>query len=360
MYRSRAAVWLSSLAITGLLLPCRAGATSGPTSELSASRPTVEAVTRPKTFQLRREAPLRQWPGGETVERWEGDTLLTSDRRAGEWVRVTGHFPQGHWQPMESPLWVRAEHLRIVRPFRPKHPVRQRVRARTYRLERDILVRDRPRGHPVATWEEGDKFTVRWRRGGWLEVSGYFPEGRWKPVERTLWVPAGAARDVSPPPTVPLPEGAERHIVVDKSEFQLRVLEERPDGSEQQLYSTEVGLGMDDCLPEEQGGNCYYTEPGDYRVRWRIYKPDGIDWCIPDSMTKEERYAEDIEKGKRCFEGVLGKFALNIGKTYAIHGTNNPDSIGRKESHGCIRVRPEAAKALWRYMREGDRVTIRP
>ncbi|MFP4560493.1 MAG: L,D-transpeptidase [Thiohalorhabdus sp.] len=343
------------------LLPAQAEASSGQSAlDAASSQPAVSAVTRPKTFQLREEASLRARPEGTEVARWEAGTMLTSRRRHKDWVRVTGHFPEKRWRPMEEPRWVRADRLRVVRPFGPKRPVPEPSRARTYGVEEEVAVRDRPRGRPVASWEEGERFTVRRRQGEWLEVSGYFPDDRWEPAQRSLWVPARAARDLSPPPDIPLPEGARRRIVVDKSAFELRVLQEGPEGETRQVYATEVGLGMDDCLPEEEGGRCYSTEPGDYAVRWRIHEPDGIDWCIPDSMAEEARYAEDIANGQRCFDGVLGKFALNIGKSYAIHATNDPDSIGRKESHGCIRVRPEAAETLWRYMREGDRVTIRP
>ncbi|HKJ88296.1 MAG TPA: L,D-transpeptidase [Gammaproteobacteria bacterium] len=357
--RAGAAGWLL-VAVTTLFPSVRANATSGPPPRLDAPQPSVEAVTRPKTFQLKRRADLHRRPGGEVATHWEAGRLLTSDHRVQGWVRVTGYFPDGSWEPVRDPLWVRASDLRIVRPFRPKHPAARRIHPRTYRLEQDVLVRDRPRGRPVTTWKQGAKFTVHRKRGRWLEVSGYFPHGRWRAAKGQLWVPAGAARDLSPPPRIPRPKGVKRHIVVDKSEFRLKVVEDAPDGKERTVYSTKVGLGMDGCLPDDQGGRCYYTRPGDYRIRWRIYKPGGIDWCIPASMAREDGYAQDIAEGKRCFDGALGKFALNIGKSYAIHATHDRDSLGKKESHGCIRVRPKAAKTLWRYMRVGDRVTIRP
>lgn len=52
--------------------------------------------------------------------------------------------------------------------------------------------------------------------------------------------------------------------------------------------------------------------------------------------------APTMAHGKRCFEGVLGKFALDIAKSYAIHATRDVDSLGKKQSHGCLRSRPGA------------------
>ena len=318
----------------------------------------VATITPPRTLELTDAVIVRKGPEGEPVRRWEAGTLLTSDRTRRGWVRVSGRFPDGHWRPTASPRWVPEAAVVAVRPLAPKQPLTRRVEARTYQLERASRLRDGPRGRPMKRWQPGTRFTVRRRRGEWLAVSGHFPDGRWQPLAAERWVPAAAARDISPPPAIPKPEGAERFALVDKSEFELRVVQEA-DGQRQVLYRTTVGLGMDDCLPEAQGGNCYYTEPGTYHVRWRIYRPDGIDWCIPESMADEPEYAADLARGQRCFEGVLGRFALNIGKSYAIHGTRDLASLGKKESHGCIRGRPADVRKVWRYLREGDRVVIR-
>jgi len=324
----------------------------------AAAKPSAAVVTPPRTLELQAPAEVRQAPEGDAVAQWEAGTLLTSDRKRRGWVRVTGYFPDGSWRPAQSSRWIPEEKLVAVRPVSPKQAITERVEARTFQTTDEVRLRDGPRGHPVATWDADTRFTVRWRRGDWLKVSGHFPDGVWQEVTGERWLPAARAEDISPPPDVPLPADAERYIVVDKSDFALRVVEEGADQREV-LVEIPVGLGMDDCLPEEHGGECYYTEPGEYRVRWRIYRPDGIDWCIPESMAQEPEYAEDLAQGKRCFEGVLGRFALNIGKSYAIHGTQDVSSIGKKESHGCIRARPEAVRKVWRYMREGDRVVIR-
>jgi lipoprotein-anchoring transpeptidase ErfK/SrfK len=45
--------------------------------------------------------------------------------------------------------------------------------------------------------------------------------------------------------------------------------------------------------------------------------------------------------------GVLGTHRLNLGDGYALHGTDQPQSIGQAVSHGCIRLRNE--DIAWLY-----------
>src|SRR5579864_5836487 len=46
-------------------------------------------------------------------------------------------------------------------------------------------------------------------------------------------------------------------------------------------------------------------------------------------------------------------------KGYGIHGTNEPRSIGRAASHGCIRLRNRDVERLYAMLRVGDVVEIR-
>lgn len=45
-------------------------------------------------------------------------------------------------------------------------------------------------------------------------------------------------------------------------------------------------------------------------------------------------------------------------KGYGIHGTNDPGSIGRAASHGCIRMRNRDVEELFKLVRVGDQVEI--
>jgi hypothetical protein len=46
------------------------------------------------------------------------------------------------------------------------------------------------------------------------------------------------------------------------------------------------------------------------------------------------------------------------GGPVAIHGTNDPSSVGRLASHGCIRVQNPVLRRLWRAVRPGTPVVI--
>jgi hypothetical protein len=46
-------------------------------------------------------------------------------------------------------------------------------------------------------------------------------------------------------------------------------------------------------------------------------------------------------------------------KGYGIHGTNEPSSIGKARSHGCIRLRNRDIKQFFAMVRAGDTVEIR-
>jgi lipoprotein-anchoring transpeptidase ErfK/SrfK len=45
-------------------------------------------------------------------------------------------------------------------------------------------------------------------------------------------------------------------------------------------------------------------------------------------------------------------------KGYGIHGTNAPSSIGRRASHGCIRMRNADVEELFELVRAGDTVEL--
>ena len=72
----------------------------------------------------------------------------------------------------------------------------------------------------------------------------------------------------------------------------------------------------------------------------------------------EKENARDIAAGKRCFKGAIGSHALNIGKTYAIHGTRNTASLGKKVSHGCVRTENQKMAKIYDLMDVGDKVYI--
>jgi hypothetical protein len=56
--------------------------------------------------------------------------------------------------------------------------------------------------------------------------------------------------------------------------------------------------------------------------------------------------------------GVLGTHRLNLGDGYALHGTDQPQSIGQAVSHGCIRLRNEDIAWLYGAVPVGTAVYV--
>ncbi|BBK44503.1 hypothetical protein STVA_45230 [Allostella vacuolata] len=58
-------------------------------------------------------------------------------------------------------------------------------------------------------------------------------------------------------------------------------------------------------------------------------------------------------------DNPMGEHALYLGwPLYAIHGTNEPDAIGRRVTRGCIRLYPEGIEHLYRLAPVGTKVTV--
>jgi L,D-transpeptidase-like protein len=60
----------------------------------------------------------------------------------------------------------------------------------------------------------------------------------------------------------------------------------------------------------------------------------------------------------RRHSGVLGAFRLNLGDGYALHGTDQPQTVGQAVSHGCIRLRNEDIARLYETVPVGTAVYI--
>jgi lipoprotein-anchoring transpeptidase ErfK/SrfK len=58
-------------------------------------------------------------------------------------------------------------------------------------------------------------------------------------------------------------------------------------------------------------------------------------------------------------ENPLGARAIYLGSSiYRIHGTNEPSSIGKAASSGCIRMLNEDVSELYKFVKKGATVTV--
>ncbi|MDD5456199.1 MAG: L,D-transpeptidase [Candidatus Margulisbacteria bacterium] len=65
-----------------------------------------------------------------------------------------------------------------------------------------------------------------------------------------------------------------------------------------------------------------------------------------------------VGTSQRRYKGVLGPYSLELGDGYAIHGTDQPESIGQAVSHGCVRLRNEDIARLYPLVPTGTPVYI--
>jgi hypothetical protein len=126
-------------------------------------------------------------------------------------------------------------------------------------------------------------------------------------------------------------EPVETRIVVDLSERRVTLFR-----AGRRLLSAPAAIGTG-ATP---------TPTGRYYVNQRLVPADEAGPFGPGAI------------GLSAFSPVLTGWAQ--GGPIAIHGTNRPDLIGQAVSNGCIRVRNDVLRRLWRHTLAGTPVAIRP
>jgi L,D-transpeptidase ErfK/SrfK len=96
------------------------------------------------------------------------------------------------------------------------------------------------------------------------------------------------------------------------------------------------------------------TPTGQFRVIEKIVLPS---WHVPESIKKEKPYLRDVVPPGP--DNPLGSHAMRLSlPSILMHGTNKPWGVGRRVSHGCIRLYPEDIPMLFRSAPNGVSVTI--
>jgi lipoprotein-anchoring transpeptidase ErfK/SrfK len=88
-------------------------------------------------------------------------------------------------------------------------------------------------------------------------------------------------------------------------------------------------------------------------------KAEWPDWIPPAQMVARQPYLPRWVGGGPG--NPLGARALYLGNSeYRIHGTNDPTSIGKRVSSGCIRLRNEDVEDLYQRVGIGTKVVVLP
>ncbi len=100
----------------------------------------------------------------------------------------------------------------------------------------------------------------------------------------------------------------------------------------------------------------FHTPRGRHKVLRKITDPI---WTKPDwAFVEAGEPVPPADSPKRKVKGKLGKFALDLGEGILIHGTDDPKSIGKRVSHGCVRLPPGMLKTVWKSAKVGTEVYI--
>jgi len=90
-----------------------------------------------------------------------------------------------------------------------------------------------------------------------------------------------------------------------------------------------------------------------------------IDAGVFDTLPTDEHivfgdtlFVPPLGSKNRKVEGELGKFRLDMGEGFLLHGTPYKDSIGMAATHGCVRMRDEDIEWLYDHIPVGTKVYI--
>ena len=126
------------------------------------------------------------------------------------------------------------------------------------------------------------------------------------------------------------PESAARRIIVSIPDRKLALVE---DGQVVKVYPVAVGAKVS------------ASPAGEFKIANRVTNPT---YYHPGTV---------IAPGP---DNPLGTRWIGLDKKgYGIHGTNQPRSIGKAASHGCIRMAKKDLEQLFQRVRVGDVVEIR-
>jgi lipoprotein-anchoring transpeptidase ErfK/SrfK len=144
----------------------------------------------------------------------------------------------------------------------------------------------------------------------------------------------------------------ETYVVVDTYRNRLRVFR----GSEllrEAICSTGSGVRLRD--PRNGKEWVFDTPQGEVRI-WRKRK-DPI-WVKPDWAFIEDGYEPPRGMRDRVDDFSLGDYALDMPDGYLIHGTVFQTLLGRRVTHGCIRLGDEDLKFVYDTVPVGARVFL--
>lgn len=326
-----------------------------------------------KTYISTQDINILEQPNGSQLEIWPDRTIFTAKDYDDFWLEISGTFPEGVWQPLKPHLFVAKSQSVIERSTYQevggntilyKTFKNKGSKAKTYKLlaeTRSFLIPPTDDGFtiddaPFELWPKDKVFTSAYENAEYIKATGHVLDGKWQALSAPKWLLKPVkVQNRTKPKQFERQEKSIRVAVIDKQDFHL-TLYSVIDGKKSKLLRTPVALGYDRCLSEAKGGKCYYTPEGEFDIEFKLFDPDGIKWCVPPKM--EAEFKDKLARGERCWRGIMGRHALHFGNSLFLHGTSNPNSIGSKSTHGCVRLRNADIETVYKLMVKGDKVIV--
>jgi len=147
------------------------------------------------------------------------------------------------------------------------------------------------------------------------------------------WIPPAGAEVVVPSSWI-LPRSRYRGLVVNIPEMRMYVFptNAKP-GQTVALRTWAVGIGTEEAP----------SPIGPFTIRSKDANPT---WIVPDDILRTMDHPRRVVPPGP--ENPMGAYRIRLSHgAYSIHGTNDPWSIGRLTTHGCIRLYPEDLEVLY-------------
>ncbi len=142
------------------------------------------------------------------------------------------------------------------------------------------------------------------------------------------------------------------YIVVDSYRNRLQLFR---DGELLRAAVCSTGTGI--VLKDPRNGRTWvFDTPLGERVIERKVK--GPVWAKPDWAFIEEGQLPPTDPNERFDNVSLGDYALYMGSGYIIHGTLFPSLLGRRVTHGCIRLGDKDLEFVYHNAPIGTRVFL--
>ncbi|MAY70866.1 L,D-transpeptidase family protein [Halomonas litopenaei] len=214
---------------------------------------------------------------------------------------------------------------------------------------------DLPRGHYLLP-EEGDLigevYTVEADEEDTLIDIGHEHGIGFNAITRanpdiSIWYP-GEGTEVTIPAQFILPDAPRNGIVVNVAEMRLYYYPPAKEGEPRTVQTYPIAVGRMD----------WKTPLGSTTITQMVKNPS---WYPPASIRREHAEAGDPLPGvvPPGPDNPMGTRKMRLGiPGYLIHGTNKPEGVGMRVTHGCIRMLPDDVENLFDQVAVGTRVRL--